>query len=564
MAQSAEEAKRASFYCHKCHSSTKNHELIKLCACVKSMRNRDRSKSNVAQVLDVCTMDNSVAFIRRLNSGFFTPPIGTSEMSNEVGAPRHRRQNWSLRMTNQTWHGNPRTPLETLPLDMLSSMKAAIQEQSSGRFDSTGMFHWCPENLMSSCILEEDAVANQIHLFSDHIIVCIFADHRSPLLGLRSFIMPLRASNLHSSDLKTVILIGNLDYLKREWRTIANFPKIWVFPGSPLSRAHLRSMNINLASMIVILSSKSDNSIDDLTLADKEAILCSLNIKAMDFSDFDTTGITEDNVTSNPITILHNSNSNSRSLANCSTSSNPRNRVLVQNLIAKTVQGSKTEPQERKAMFYRPPRFVSKTGSSIPMATELSFDMNVQFLEQEDSDDESVELFMTQPFACGTAFTVSVLDSLMSTAYFNDSALMLIRSLVAGGSTPHLEKILDEGAGMLGGGSHSNNTTCRERCRVAQLMLNGGVFKQFAVEGTRFELLFLNALRDYGILIIGIYRLLRASTGKSHQDEYRSKRSCRRFVIANPPPNLPLHSTDWIFCLVPFKHNLEPSQIRKI
>jgi len=39
----------------------------------------------------------------------------------------------------------------------------------------------------------------------------------------------------------------------------------------------------------------------------------------------------------------------------------------------------------------------------------------VQFLDQDDDDDPDTELYMTQPFACGTAFAVSVLDSLMST-----------------------------------------------------------------------------------------------------------------------------------------------------
>ena len=45
----------------------------------------------------------------------------------------------------------------------------------------------------------------------------------------------------------------------------------------------------------------------------------------------------------------------------------------------------------------------------------LGNDANVQFLDQDDDDDPDTELYMTQPFACGTAFAVSVLDSLMST-----------------------------------------------------------------------------------------------------------------------------------------------------
>ena len=54
--------------------------------------------------------------------------------------------------------------------------------------------------------------------------------------------------------------------------------------GSPLSRADLRAVNVNLSDMCVILSAKIPSN-DDPTLADKEAILSSLNIKAMTFDD---------------------------------------------------------------------------------------------------------------------------------------------------------------------------------------------------------------------------------------------------------------------------------------
>jgi hypothetical protein len=57
-------------------------------------------------------------------------------------------------------------------------------------------------------------------------------------------------------------------------------------------------------------------------------------------------------------------------------------------------------------------------GSNVPMITELVNDSNVQYLDQDDDDDPDTELYVTQPFACGTAFAVSVLDSLMSTVSF--------------------------------------------------------------------------------------------------------------------------------------------------
>lgn len=59
----------------------------------------------------------------------------------------------------------------------------------------------------------------------------------------------------------------------------------------------------------------------------------------------------------------------------------------------------------------------------------------------------------------------------MSTTYFNDSALTLIRTLVTGGATPELELILAEGAGLRGGYSTPETLANRDRCRIAQINL---------------------------------------------------------------------------------------------
>ena len=154
--------------------------------------------------------------------------------------------------------------------------------------------------------------------------------------------------------------------------------------GSPLSRADLRAVNVNLCDMCVILSAKVPSN-DDPTLADKEAILASLNIKAMTFDD--TIGVlTQSN------TIISFDHSWNKHSMFTETNSEPSlgSPIVLQ----------------RKGSVY---------GSNVPMITELVNDSNVQFLDQDDDDDPDTELYLTQPFACGTAFAVSVLDSLMST-----------------------------------------------------------------------------------------------------------------------------------------------------
>merc|ERR1719225_1824494 len=150
------------------------------------------------------------------------------------------------------------------------------------KYDSTGMFHWIPARSIEDCILDRNQAAMTV--LNGHVVVCLFADPDSPLIGLRNLVMPLRASNFHYHELKHVVIVGAVEYLRREWKTLQNLPKISVLNGSPLSRADLRAVNVNLCDMCVILSAKVPSN-EDPTLADKEASLASLNIKAMTFDD---------------------------------------------------------------------------------------------------------------------------------------------------------------------------------------------------------------------------------------------------------------------------------------
>jgi len=175
-------------------------------------------------------------------------------------------------------------------------------------------------------------------------------------------------------------------------------------------------------------------------------------------------------------------------------------------------------------------------------------DSNVQFLDQDDDDDPDTELYLTQPFACGTAFAVSVLDSLMSTTYFNQNALTLIRSLITGGATPELELILAEGAGLRGGYSTSETLQNRDRCRVGQISLQEGPLATFG-GGAKYHDLFVAALRQYGMLCIGLYRFRDNSAGPDAPG--------KRYVITNPPNDFNLLPTDQVFVLMQFDPGME-------
>nr|XP_019927087.2 calcium-activated potassium channel slowpoke isoform X18 [Crassostrea gigas] len=471
IAESAEEVKRAFYYCKNCHAQATDVRAIKKCRC----RPLAQFKKGVTAVIAA----------NPLLSKKDRPTSGSKDKAN---AP-------------VPLAAGPTTPTVAAlpPLSQESQDTSVCPGEEPRKFDSTGMFHWCPSRPLIEARMDREKASATV--LCNHVVVCLFADANSPLIGLRNLVMPLRASNFHYQDLKHVVIVGNIEYLEREWRTLQNFPKITILAGSPLNRANLRAVNVNLCDMCVILSAK-DKNLDDPHLVDKEAILCSLNIKAMTFDD---------------------------------------SMGLIQ-------------ASAQQAPGFLPPGFSpighskrsrrgSVCGSNVPLITELANDSNVQFLDQDDEDDPDTELYMTQPFACGTAFAVSVLDSLMSTSYFNDNALTLIRTLITGGATPELEQILAEGAGMRGGYCTPSVLANRDRCRVAQVSLFEGPLAQFGEDGT-YGSLFLFALRNLGILCIGLYRF-------RDTNESSSSPSSKRYVITNPPEDFKLLATDQVFCLAP-------------
>ncbi|KAB0384388.1 hypothetical protein FD755_006305, partial [Muntiacus reevesi] len=222
IASDAKEVKRAFFYCKACHDDITDPKRIKKCGC-------KRLSPIYSRLLFSCTF-----------------------------LPRH-------------------DPLLIPGNDQIDNMDSNVK-----KYDSTGMFHWCAPKEIEKVILTRSEAAMTV--LSGHVVVCIFGDVSSALIGLRNLVMPLRASNFHYHELKHIVFVGSIEYLKREWETLHNFPKVSILPGTPLSRADLRAVNINLCDMCVILSANQNN-IDDTSLQDKECILASLNIKSMQFDD---------------------------------------------------------------------------------------------------------------------------------------------------------------------------------------------------------------------------------------------------------------------------------------
>ncbi|XP_062319407.1 calcium-activated potassium channel subunit alpha-1a isoform X1 [Osmerus eperlanus] len=505
IASDAKEVKRAFFYCKACHDDITDPKRIKKCGC---KRPKYKYNGYVRSPADGATTPGKSGSQKEAGVRFKADCNLVEDEHPSTLSPKKKQRNGGMRNSP---NNSPKMMSRHDPLLIPGNEQIENMDMNVKKYDSTGMFHWCPSKEIEKVILTRSEASMTV--LSGHVVVCIFGDVTSALVGLRNLVMPLRASNFHYHELKPIVFVGSLEYLRREWETLHNFPKVSILPGTPLSRADLRAVNINLCDMCVILSANQNN-IDDASLQDKECILASLNIKSMQFDD--------------SIGVLQ---ANSQGFTPPGMDRSSPDSSPVHGLVR---QASVT------------------TGSNIPIITELVNDSNVQFLDQDDDDDPDTELYLTQPFACGTAFAVSVLDSLMSATYFNDNILTLIRTLVTGGATPELEALLAEENALQGGYSTPQTLANRDRCRVAQLALYDGPFADLG-DGGCYGDLFCKALKTYNMLCFGIYRL---------RDAHLTIPSpcTKRYVITNPPYEFELVPTDLIFCLMQFDHNAGQSR----
>ena len=83
-------------------------------------------------------------------------------------------------------------------------------------------------------------------VLNGHVVVCLFADPDSPLIGLRNLVMPLRASNFHYHELKHVVIVGSVDYIRREWKMLQNLPKISVLNVRTFSLSRKQTADVSI------------------------------------------------------------------------------------------------------------------------------------------------------------------------------------------------------------------------------------------------------------------------------------------------------------------------------
>nr|XP_025741773.1 potassium channel subfamily U member 1 [Callorhinus ursinus] len=430
IAESTKEVIRASFYCATCHSDIFAPELIEKCSCK--------------------------AKIHRHFPGT-TGMVKKNSMKEFSDSTVHDCMMW----------GQPRL-MSNVSFTTRTFLYETVQD--SDRLDSSGMFHWCRAIPLDSVILKR--MDKSKHEFRNHVVACVFGDATSTLMGLRNFVMPLRASSYTRPELKDIVFIGSLDYLKREWLFLRNFPRIYILPGSALFPEDLYAANIEECSMCAVLSSSSKAS-SNPALVDAETIMATLNIGSLRIS--------------------------------CSTQT----------------------PEE----------------SQNPS--------NIHYIEQLSGLDESfsgTSLHLSTSFSTGTVFSGSFLDSLLATAFYNYHVLELLQMLVTGGISSQLEHHLDK---SICGLTHSCTSAMsgRARCKLGLLSLTETILSDIKPRKT-FGQVFCGSLDNFGILCLGLYRMIDEEENKPEQK--RGVSLLGEFVITRPANDFKLLPSDLVFCAIPF------------
>uniref|UniRef100_A0A8C6CPF4 Potassium channel subfamily U member 1 n=1 Tax=Moschus moschiferus TaxID=68415 RepID=A0A8C6CPF4_MOSMO len=410
IAESAKDVKRAFFYCAICHRDVQTPELIGKCDC--------KSKTLHATGTTVVVMRES-----------------------------------------QEEYRGPQDPYSDTQMNFCSDLSVTTKaffyemEEESDRLDSSGMFHWCRATPLNKMILKRTDKAK--YEFRNHVVACIFGDAHSTLMGLRNFVMPLRASNYTRQELKDIVFVGSLDYLQREWRFIRNFPQIYILPGSALYSVDLHAVNIEECSMCAVLSS-SCKSPSSPTLVDTEPIMATLNIGSLRIS------------------------------CSAQTPSGPQ-----------FARGFNSNP--RKSKYRR-----------IPILTELKNPSNVHFIEQlsgMEGNFSGTNLHLSTSFATGTVFSGSFLDSLLATAFYNYHVVELLQMLVTGGMNFQLEQHLDKEKLFGLNTGYSTILPGKMRCKLGLLSLNQTVLSDIEPRKT-FGQIFCGSLNNLGVLCLGLYRMI--------------------------------------------------------
>ncbi|XP_076770071.1 potassium channel subfamily U member 1 [Arvicanthis niloticus] len=446
IAESSKDVKRAFFYCSNCHRDVQTPELIGKCSC--KSRSRQQLTAPTIMVIDTSMNKNKRTNVSEFHMSSGIPTSVSREIYTSLSREVHTSSSRETHTSVSREQGSSVTIANTrfIPND---------PGDNDDMLDSSGMFHWCRSVPLEKVVLKRTDKTK--HEFRNHIVACVFGDDHCTLVGLRNFVMPLRASNYTRQELKDIVFIGALEYFQREWRFLRNFPKIHIMPGSALYTGDLQAVNIEECSMCVILATPY-KPLSSQILVDTETIMATLNIQSL------------------------------RVICPASVSSKPDVKTTS------TFAG-----YEGKARYQQ-----------IPILTELKNPANIHFIEQMGGLDGTIKgtsLHLSTSFSTGAVFSGNFLDSLLATSFYNYHVLELLQMLVTGGINSQLEHYLVKEKPYETNEGYAALLSGRTRCKLGLLSLDQTILSDIKPRKT-FGQLFCGSLDNFGILCVGLYRMM--------------------------------------------------------
>ncbi|XP_055351206.1 calcium-activated potassium channel slowpoke-like [Paramacrobiotus metropolitanus] len=269
LARSAIHARRVHWYCQSCHEKLPDITQLAPCNCENGVRVKQLDQVSYRHLWDHSHQDVNNAVPKYSKTR--RQPLGWEDaLMHKIRSDATVEENYS----------QPSSSPPTNPRHAKFMRKESVHANTQICLDVSRNFYWCESRPFASVLLDRRMALD--YPLSGHIVVLISSHPDDPPMGLRDFVVPMRSSRIPYDEVKEIVLLGNAEYLHREWPQLRNLPLVTVVDGDPLNRADLRAVSIKTASVCVVLSAWTGKSVDPV-LDDKTAVLTTLNVRAMPF-----------------------------------------------------------------------------------------------------------------------------------------------------------------------------------------------------------------------------------------------------------------------------------------
>ena len=350
----------------------------------------------------------------------------------------------------------------------------------------------------------------------DHIIICGICHN------LIDFIKPLRSKKLPKNILSTIVILSKELPDDKLWNTIAYFEQIYLVQGDAMKKTDLKRAGIRSAKRVVILA-PSINEISQFT--------------------------------------------ENQRLKNLQKFKNDDENENYQEIIEGKLSREEEDLLDSKTIFKY--NMISKINKNIFCVIELINPKNVSFLNNLNrrSNDEyrfikaGLTIDATASFAAGEVYYSSIMDNVITQAYYNPSLLSVLKKLIVGDEIQNnfkRESIINKYSNVPSGSLYLIDLPLSLFQKSSKDVINN----------IKFDKIF-NCLLKKKIIVIGIYRygfLNQTSDSNPINQINNHKDSNFYFVVTAPEGNFLVNTKDKLFVIspeYPKPEMLEKNQIKE-